>query len=344
MSKDTRKPLIEAIEAKRKSRVLCYLTSTKPNFEVLMAMDSIAKIHEHVRTFSFAPRKRKRIDLFLYSNGGDSIVPWRLITLLREYCEELNVLIPYRAFSAATLTALGADSVVMHRMGMLGPVDPTVSNSFNPKAPNGTPLGISVEDVSAFFALLKEDAALTEQTQIAQLISELTRQVHPLALGNVKRHISQSRMMARKLLSLHMNGKGEHSAKIKDIVENLTSKSYYHSHPINRKEAVEQMGIQSVKCASNDEEELMWNLYTDFDQELENEVPFSPVTEYLTTFPQPTGAPIDVGPVKNRKVAFVESTMRSDVSIVELQIAGSRPNTGGVNVQLHTLGQKWIIE
>jgi ClpP class serine protease len=99
-----------------------------------MAMDSVRRIYDHLVPLRRAAQPIK-IDLFLYSNGGDGIVPWRLVTLIREYADEFSVLVPFRAFSAATLTALGADHIVMHPMGMLGPTDATVTNPFNPPDP-----------------------------------------------------------------------------------------------------------------------------------------------------------------------------------------------------------------
>jgi len=150
MSKAARLKIIEQIQSERSSHLLSYVTSTRQNMEVPMAMDSIRKIYEHLRLIDKA-KKEVDIDLFLHSNGGDGTVPWRLVTLIREYARKFSVLVPHRAFSAGTLTALGADSVVMHPMGMLGPTDPTVANPFNPRDPARPeqPIGISVEDVTA---------------------------------------------------------------------------------------------------------------------------------------------------------------------------------------------------
>lgn len=103
--------LITALEAARKGRtVITYLTSTRSNLETQMAMDAMPVIYRHLQALS-TPKDETRIDLFLHSNGGDGTVPWRLVTLIRDFCGEFNVLVPHRAFSAATLTALGADQV-----------------------------------------------------------------------------------------------------------------------------------------------------------------------------------------------------------------------------------------
>jgi len=110
--------------------VLSYVTSTRPGLEHQMKPEHVRLLYEHLSQMTGSP-----IDLFIHSNGGDATFPWRLVNLIRECAgdAEFSVLVPYRAFSAATLTALGADKIVMHKMGNLGPTDPTVTNSFNPR-------------------------------------------------------------------------------------------------------------------------------------------------------------------------------------------------------------------
>ena len=130
--------------------------------------------------------------------------------MIREYTNNFNVIVPYRAFSAATLTVLGANEIIMHPMGVLGPTDPSVTNHFNPTNQAGQPLPISVEDVTAYIQLIKEDAGIQHEDELVQLVKILAEKIHPLALGNVKRSISQSRMMAFKLLKLHMPKNDEH--------------------------------------------------------------------------------------------------------------------------------------
>jgi hypothetical protein len=98
MSKSDRIDLIRRLEAKRNTKVLTYLTSTRPNLEAQMAMDAVTRIYSHLRRLSLQGSDRGTpIDLFLVSNGGDGIVPWRLVTLIRECCKRFNVLIPYKA-------------------------------------------------------------------------------------------------------------------------------------------------------------------------------------------------------------------------------------------------------
>jgi hypothetical protein len=343
MAKKERLELITQIQEKRGSHLISYVTGTRPGAEVQMAMDSIRKVYDHI----ISAKKKKEelsIDLFLYSNGGDGTVPWRLVTLIREYANKFTVIIPFRAFSAATLTSLGADEIIMHPMGMLGPTDPTVSNDFNP--PNATnpqqKIGISVEDVSAYINLIKEDAGITHEDELVQAFNKLPDNIHPLALGNVKRSLSQSRMMANKLLSLHMtDAKDQH--QIEEIVDNLTSKLYYHGHPINRIEAAKNVGIRTVKNPDAELEDLVWKLYLDYEKDMELEVPFNPVFEFIKKFPSTKPGQVEKTAIAKAKLVYIESCFRSDVNVLHYQILGADQN-GIINTQLLTLNQGWETE
>ena len=344
-SKEKRIELIEALQKERWTYVISYVTNTRANLETQMAMDSIRKVYDHLQ-FLTKPKDDAKIDLFLHSNGGDGTVPWRLVTLIRERANKFSVLVPHKAFSAATLTALGAHEIAMHPMGMLGPTDPTVTNSFNPPDPvrPGQNLGISVEDVTAYIALIKEDAGIQHEDELVQAFKILAEKVHPLALGNVKRSLSQSRMMARKLLALHMSKTADEHA-IEEIVDNLTSKLFYHGHPINRKEAKEQVGLKTVVDPPTKVEELMWDLYLEYESEMKLEEPFNQVFEFLAQIPNVTAAGATTPPA-TAKLAYVESVNRTDVVKLEYEIRGAPapPPMAGIHVQLLTLQQRWETE
>ncbi|MGA9314399.1 MAG: hypothetical protein WBV77_07210, partial [Solirubrobacteraceae bacterium] len=158
-----------------------------------IADDVLPIFHEHLE--AAVEKAKKGVDLFIHSNGGSGTVPWRIVSLIREYTKSFAVLVPHRAFSAATLIALGADEIVMHRMGCLGPIDPSVANQFNPANPQNPslPIPISVEDVTAYFRLVTEEVGITHEDELVQALVALTEKIHPLALGNVQRSHNQSR-------------------------------------------------------------------------------------------------------------------------------------------------------
>jgi ATP-dependent protease ClpP protease subunit len=273
MARDERQKLIAELEKERgENVVVSYITSTRGNFEIQMADDVLPLLYRHL--VKHADRSKKGVDLFIHSNGGSGTVPWRIVNLIREFTERFVVLVPHHAFSAATLVALGADEIIMHRMGCLGPIDPSVANPFNPPHPQnpGMPLPISVEDVSSYFELVKEDVGVQHEDQLVDALIALTDKIHPLALGNVQRSHHQSRMLAEKLLKKHMTGDREH--QIAQIIENLKSNLFYHGHPINRKEAKNDLNLK-VSEAAGTLEETMWKLYLEYDGALQQSSPFS---------------------------------------------------------------------
>jgi hypothetical protein len=146
------------------------------------------------------------------------------------------VLVPFWAHSAGTLIALGADRIYMTRFGTLSPVDPSVTNEFNPQDPAGSDdrIPIAVEDVLAFFQLASEQGAADPQLA-GDAFRQLADSVHPLALGNVKRNIEQIWQLSKKLIRLHTPDVDD--AALTALVERLTTELYSHSHLITRAEA-----------------------------------------------------------------------------------------------------------
>lgn len=283
--REKRKELIGKIEASREGRLLItYITSTRPGLEIQLGDDSLPFIHAALE--GAKQKAKKGVDLFIHSNGGSGTTPWRLVNLIREYTKDFTVLVPHHAFSAATLIALGADKIIMHKMGCLGPIDPSVTNAFNPPHPHnpGQLIPISVEDVTAYFTLIKEDIGVQHEDELVQAIIALTEKIHPLALGNVQRSHHQSRMIARKLLQKHIPKAQQH--EIDKLVENLKSNLYFHGHPINREEAKNDLGLKAEK-PSDELEALMWSLYDDYAQELKITDRFNPVHEWEIQQPAP---------------------------------------------------------
>jgi len=68
----------------------------------------------------------------------------------------------------------------MHPMGMLGPIDPTVTTPFNPTNPENPSerLGISVEDVASYIALVRDDVGIRHEDELVQAFTILAQQVN----------------------------------------------------------------------------------------------------------------------------------------------------------------------
>ena len=301
--------LIKEIEAIRGSQVFTYLTSLRPGVPGQIAEDQVRVFFEHLLLLPTRPVER--LDLFLVSNGGNGVVPWRLVSLFREFATSFNVMIPYRAYSAATLIALGADQIVMSPFGEIGPIDPTVSNDFNPKEDGtGRVLGISVEDVKAYVNFIKHTVGITHEDELVKAIEILAQKVHPLALGNVERFVLQNRMMARKILRTHMGHEDEHV--ISEVVENLASKLYFHGHPINRREAKHDLKLKVESELPPALETAMWNLYKDYEAEFCNTDPFNPAVDINRQPPTQRQVEVDLihAEIESSRLSSVFKTRR----------------------------------
>lgn len=263
------KELIQKIENLRGSKVITYLTSDRKGpVNARIAIDIIPVMSKQLRKIG----KTSQIDLFLYSQGGDTIVPWRLVSMVREYCNKLSVLVPYKAHSAATMIALGADEIIMSDLSELSPIDPSTANIFNPQDPKNPQrkIPVSVEDVMAYFDLAKNKIGIKgekELTEIFKKFMESSPQIHPLSLGNVNRVHNLIRILAKRLLKSHQNPMSYE--EINKIVDYLTEKLYSHQYLIGRKEAKEDLGIKTVVYADKMLSDSMTQLFQEYEEQME---------------------------------------------------------------------------
>ncbi len=263
-----KKQLIKKIEEQRKSKVITYITSDRQGpVNARIAMDVVPIISKQLQKIG----RTQNIDLFLYSSGGDTMVPWRLVSMIREYCDKFSVIIPYKAHSAATMISLGADEIVMSDLSELSPIDPSTANIFNPSDPANpqSKIPISVEDVMAYFDLAKNKFGIKNDEELAKIFNKFVEsnpQIHPLALGNVNRTHNLIRILAKRLLKSHKSPMKED--EIDKIVDYFTEKLYSHQYFIGRKEAKEDLGLKNVINADNALSKSMTELFEAYQQEM----------------------------------------------------------------------------
>ena len=266
MGRVERKKILEEIEKLRDSKILVYFVGDRPVMKAQISSDAIRWIYEHLREFN-GNKSVDKIDLFLYSRGGSLETPWPIISMLREYCRTLHVLISFKAFSATTLMSLGADRIYMSRKGELGPIDPQMIEQQTGKGPPGTSPTqklMSTEDVTSFVSFIKDKVGITDQNALAMLTKTLADTLTPTTLGQVNRVHSHIRTVSRKMLSLIKPPLS--TTKMQQIIESLTERTYIHGHSIGREEA-KKMGLQ-VYDMEDKVEKLCWDLYLDYENEM----------------------------------------------------------------------------
>ena len=108
MHKD-RIELYKQIEEKLNSKLMVYATSDRQGYETQIAQDVIDLFIDQLDKIGTT----NKISLFLYTRGGDVDAAWNIVNLLRQYCDNLQVIIPHKAHSSGTLISIGANSIMM---------------------------------------------------------------------------------------------------------------------------------------------------------------------------------------------------------------------------------------
>jgi Serine dehydrogenase proteinase len=341
MARSQRKKQIEELEAARNGRrVIVYVTGDRqPNLGAQIAFDVFPLMFELLSKIGPVPV----LDLFIYSTGGMTMAAWGLANLLREFADSFSVLVPFRALSTATLIALGANEIVMSRLGQLSPVDPSVNTPFNPPAPQqpGAPPGflpVSVEDVRGFLDLARSESEgkLKSEEALAEVFSRLAADVRPMALGNVYRAKEQIKLLTEQLLKLHVPEAAH--GRIGPIVETFTKKLFSHDYLIGRKEAKRLIGPEVVD-ASLAVETAMMSLYKSYAEDME-----------LSTIFNAEGALGNASAkVVNFRRAYIESAdgcyvfkTTQHLQRIQVQPAPNMPPVVGINAR--PMGDGWERE
>jgi hypothetical protein len=157
--------------------------------------------------------------------------------------------------------------------------------------------------------------------------------------------------MARKILLTHMVEADQH--KIEEVVETLASKLYFHGHPINRKEAKNELGLKVADNPNPQLETAMWKLYLDFETDLRNRDAYDPMSEIfkaagpivIPDAGQACVVPAGTNVTQESTYAIVESGRLSSAFKAEQRFVVAANGTKFEPlVRLETLKQGWIHE
>jgi hypothetical protein len=256
------------IEESRNSKLLVYITGDRQNMETKIGQDVWDFFVWHLDRIGIV----KTITLYLYTKGGITSAARSLVNLIRQFCDELEIIVPSKALSAGTLMCLGAKKIIMTKQATLGPIDPSLENPLNPELEGvkGKVL-VSVEDIEGFIEHAKK--TIGDKADLTQVYIQLANRIHPLVLGNAFRVRGQIRMLARKLLSQQIQDEGQ----IDKILEFLCSESGSHDYTINRREAKE-LGLP-IENPNDKLYDIIINVYDDISRELVLSAPFNPNIE-----------------------------------------------------------------
>jgi hypothetical protein len=266
-----RLPHLKELEDLRKSTIITYATSDRSGMETQIGDDILGIFADHLDAIGSV----EKISLFLYTRGGSTLTAWSLVNLIRNFCENFEVIVPSKCHSSGTIICLGANNIVMTKQATLGPIDPSTNGLFNPyvdhnnqriKAP------VSVEHVNSFIEFVKTEFNISDQLALSNILINLSNHIHPIALGEVFKAKTQIQMIAKKLL----NKQGINEAGAVDkIINFLASESGSHDYTIYRREARNELGL-NIETPDENQYQLIKSVFRDIENELELTTPYNP--------------------------------------------------------------------
>ena len=260
----------QAIEVHRERPLIVYATSTRQGIPAMMAGDAVREFIDQIDAIE---DRSKEVDILIHSTGGDALAAWKLMSILRERFSNVSVLVPFMAFSAATLFSLGADEIVMHPYASLGPIDPQIN-----VVSDGGRRSFSFEDVGAFLRFVTKEVGITEQVYVSGVIDKLFSVVDPVGLGSAKRASELSASVGERLLLMHMTTP-EDRTRAAQIAEDLNKSFFSHGDAVSRTRARELQ----LKVADDDPdlESLMWEAYLGLESHMDLRRPYDHLRVFL---------------------------------------------------------------
>lgn len=215
---EQRNALLASIERARNSTVVAYILHDN----AVIADDALPHLYDKLHAIG----RRERIDLLLSARGGVPEVCWRILNLLREYCDHLAVIVGTRVQGAASLLALGADEIIMGPLSEVGGVDSIRKHPLMPHDEIGQPLPVSLGEIKSLFSFLSEqggshpelpDGEIQNPKLTSDTMSALFQYIHPLTIAHLQQADALSREITRKALKQHMHP--ENADKMEQIVD-----------------------------------------------------------------------------------------------------------------------------
>src|SRR6201995_1554025 len=144
--------------------------------------------------------KVDRLSMFIKSDGGSGQASLRMVNLLRQYTKHLTVLAPFECQSAATMLALGADTILMGPLAHLSAVDTSLTHDLSPIDRDNDRVSVSQDELHRVIRLWQEQSKGLKTNPYESMF----QYVHPLVIGAVDRASALSTKLCLEILSYHM--------------------------------------------------------------------------------------------------------------------------------------------
>lgn len=233
---------IEAIEARRDSRVLVFAASH-------LEIEFLPPLYDMLREIGRA----ERLDVLVHIRGGVVNAARRIALLLHQFTDRLTFIVPDRCESSGTIAALAAHEIIAGPVAIFSPVDPLLQGP--PSSSDDRPLAISAEDVRLFGEMGRKWFGLEEAEARRRAMAVLCENIFPTTLTAFYRSTLEVEAVCSELLSLHLPD-SEAAVRAK-IVEGLLFGRHSHSCALTREE-MRELGLPLVSDPRI--EDLAWEV------------------------------------------------------------------------------------
>ncbi|RJR27003.1 hypothetical protein C4561_04475 [candidate division WWE3 bacterium] len=236
--------VLKSINTKLGGAVVTYFTRGS------IVSDDVKYFYSHLKTIGH----QEKLFFIITSRGGDGMSAYRIASLLKKFCDELIIVVPEVAASAATMLSLAGDKIIMSSFSYLTAVDTSIVHPLNPLDVDKKPVRIELEEikrsVSALSSTFKADES---QSKVYETIFSY---LHPAAFGALERASNLSEMLCKDILSLRKNPPSEEEASV--LINKLNKEYPSHGYPIVPDKA-QSLGLP-VELADEETNNLLWSL------------------------------------------------------------------------------------
>jgi hypothetical protein len=308
------KALIERLAEVREGKVLSLVYVDFLPANPMLAGDLILQLEPLILELGKVPK----LDLFLRSTGGIAEIPWKIVSLLRSFCDDFEVVVPRNAMSGATHVVIAADEIVMGPFSFLGSVDPTRTHPLLPRDPQNASIPVSVQDLKHCLEFVTRNVPKSER--IGPILNQLFAQISPLAIGALEQSFELSRLITRKVLATRKKTLG--TKDVNNVVDRLAGKYFSHTYFISRDEVEKDLRLPVTRMEPGDESFKASEALNGY---------------YMSVFEKEVAVPQAPIPLTFRITGFLETaTSRS----ILCQVIGAGPKGPNTNI----VAGAWIRE
>ncbi len=196
----------------------------------------------------------KKLDLIIHSPGGSPEAAEQIINYLRSKFDEIRVIVPHMAMSAATMMSCAANIVMMGRHSTLGPTDPQMLIRTNTG---------EIRFVAAHSLLKDFEEAAQSDGNAYRAWAPIIAQYPPGLKSECEKSIELSKQLVEKWLKSYMfNGEKDFKKKAKNLTEFFTSdKHLSHGRPLMIEQLSEEgLNIETLE-QDNEIQDLVMSVY-----------------------------------------------------------------------------------